>query len=193
MLTEGLKLFIYEAGSTLTYYTWVSSAAIYAISVMHMDAHEAFTMSCYAQVIYLVLLPFIARLSDFIGRKITTLISLLGIAITIFPLWGLISTAPWTLLVAQTVGLILVGFITGAKPAAVSEQVPTRYRTKLFGFFISLAMAFFGGTASYISTRLASIEKGWLFNVYLIVIALIASVIVSTWKNNTGKPMSEIE
>lgn len=108
MLTEGLKLFIYEAGSTLTYYTWVSSAAIYAISVMHMDAHEAFTMSCYAQVIYLVLLPFIARLSDFIGRKITTLISLLGIAITIFPLWGLISTAPWTLLVAQTVGLILV-------------------------------------------------------------------------------------
>jgi MFS transporter, MHS family, alpha-ketoglutarate permease len=193
MFKEGIKLFMYEAGSTLTYYTWVSSAAIYAISVKRMDAHEAFTMSCYAQVIYLVLLPFIARLSDFIGRKITTLVSLLGIAITIFPLWGMISDAPWTLLVTQTIGLILVGFITGAKPAAVSEQVPTRYRTKLFGFFISLAVAFFGGTASYISTWLASIEKGWLFNVYLIVIALIASVIVSTWKNNTGKPMDEIE
>jgi MHS family alpha-ketoglutarate permease-like MFS transporter len=140
-----------------------------------------------------VALPVIGRLSDFIGRKVTTLISLIGIAITIFPLWGMISTEPWTLLVAQTIGLVLVGFITGAKPAAVSEQVPTRYRTKLFGFFISLAVAFFGGTASYFSTWLASIHKAWLFNVYLVVIALIASVVVLNWKNNTGKPLYDIE
>ncbi|MEI6000741.1 MFS transporter [Paraburkholderia bengalensis] len=193
LFKEGIKLFMYEAGSTLTYYTWVSSAAIYAMSVKHMNAHDAFTMSCIAQVVYLVALPVIGRLSDFIGRKVTTLISLIGIAITIFPLWGMITTEPWTLLVAQTIGLVLVGFITGAKPAAVSEQVPTRYRTKLFGFFISLAVAFFGGTASYFSTWLASIQKAWLFNVYLVVIALIASVVVLNWKNNTGKPLYDIE
>jgi MHS family alpha-ketoglutarate permease-like MFS transporter len=193
LFREGIKLFMYEAGSTLTYYTWVSSAAIYAISVKHMDAHDAFTMSCIAQVVYLVVLPAIGRLSDFIGRKVTTLISLLGIALTIFPLWGMISAAPWTLLVTQTIGLVLVAFITGAKPAAVSEQVPTRYRTKLFGFFISLAVAFFGGTASYFSTWLAAIDKAWLFNVYLIVIAVIASVVVLNWKNNTGRPMRDIE
>ncbi|WP_248558411.1 MFS transporter [Paraburkholderia terrae] len=193
LFKEGIKLFTYEAGSTLTYYTWVSSAAIYAISVRHMNPHDAFTMSCIAQVVYLAALPAIGRLSDFIGRKVTTLISLIGIAITIFPLWGMISAAPWTLLVAQTIGLVLVGFITGAKPAAISEQVPTRYRTKLFGFFISLAVAFFGGTASYFSTWLAASDKAWLFNVYLIVIALIASAVVFNWKNNTGKPMGDIE
>lgn len=192
LLVEGLKLFIYEAGSTLTYYTWVTSAAIYAISVRHMDAHAAFMMSCIAQVIYIVSLPLIGMLSDRIGRKATTLISLLGIAVTIFPLWHMITASPVTLLVTQTVGLLLVAFITGSKPAAISEQVPTRYRTRLFGFFISLAVAFFGGTASYFNTWLYSIGKGILFNVYLIVVAIIASVAVLTWKDNKGKPLDQI-
>ncbi|RQT01305.1 MFS transporter [Burkholderia contaminans] len=193
VVREGLKLFVYEAGSTLTYYTWVTSAAIYAISVKHMDAHRAFTMSCIAQVIYLIALPLIGRLSDFTGRKVTTLISLLGISITIFPLWSLISSEPWTLLVTQSVGLVLVAFITGSKPAAISEQVPTRYRTRLFGFFISLAVAFFGGTASYLNAWLYSVDKGQLFNVYLIVVAVVASCAVLTWKNNTGVKLDDIE
>jgi hypothetical protein len=50
----------------------------------------------------------------------------------------------------------------------------------------------FDGTASYISIWLASIDKAWFFHVYLIMVALLASVIVPTWKNSTGKPMSEI-
>ncbi|WP_321808792.1 MFS transporter [Burkholderia sp. BCC1993] len=193
VVREGLKLFVYEAGSTLTYYTWVTSAAIYAISVKHMDPHRAFAMSCIAQVIYLIALPLIGRLSDFTGRKVTTLISLLGISITIFPLWSLISSEPWTLLVTQSVGLVLVAFITGSKPAAISEQVPTRYRTRLFGFFISLAVAFFGGTASYLNAWLYSINRGQLFNVYLIVVAVAASCAVLTWKNNTGVKLDDIE
>ncbi|MCA8244753.1 MFS transporter [Burkholderia sp. AU32262] len=193
VIREGLKLFVYEAGSTLTYYTWVTSAAIYAITVKHMDPHRAFTMSCIAQVIYLIVLPLIGRLSDYTGRKVTTLISLLGISITIFPLWSLISSEPWTLLATQSIGLVLVAFITGSKPAAISEQVPTRYRTRLFGFFISLAVALFGGTASYLNAWLYSIQKGQLFNVYLIVVAIIASCAVVTWKNNTGVKLDDIE
>lgn len=46
VLQHGVRLFLYEAGSTLTYYTWVTSAAIYAISVKGMEAHSAFMMSC---------------------------------------------------------------------------------------------------------------------------------------------------
>jgi MHS family alpha-ketoglutarate permease-like MFS transporter len=72
------------------------------------------------------------------------LISLLGIAATLFPLWGLISSEPWTLMMAQTAGLLLVGFITGCKPASISEQIPTRYRTRMFGVCISLGVAVFG-------------------------------------------------
>ena len=51
---------------------------------------------------------------------------------------------------------------------------------------------FFGGTASYFNTWLYSIGKGILFNVYLIVVAIIASVAVLTWKDNKGKPLDQI-
>lgn len=189
----GFRLFLYEAGATLTYYTWVSSAAIYAISIQGMPANKAFVVSCIAQVIYLMFLPVAGWLSDRWGRKTCTLISLVGIAATVLPLWQLMSAEPWTLAVAQTCGLLLIAFITGSKPAAISEQIPTQYRTRMFGICISLGIAIFGGTASYLSTWLYSSGIGWIFNVYLIAVCLISCIVVLMWKNNTGRPMEEIE
>lgn len=192
VLIEGVRLFFVEAGSTVTYYTWVTSAAVYAIGIVGMDPAAAFTMSAIAQVFYVLALPLLGHLSDRIGRRTLFLTSLIGISATIFPLWSLISTEPWTLLVAQGVGLLLVGCITGLKPAAISEQIPTRYRTRMFGVSISLGVAIFGGTASYLSTWLYGIGIGWVFNIYVIVLALIASAIVITWRRNTGIQLEEV-
>lgn len=192
IMRSGLKLFWYEAGSTLTFYTWVTCAAIYAINIQKMPAKDAFIMSCIAQVIYLICLPFQGLLSDYIGRKNNTLITYIGSALLLFPLWSLISNEPWTLLVAQSIGLFTMGFLMSCKPAAMSEQIPTKYRTKFFGFFMSLAVTIFGGTASYINTWLYSIDKGWVFNIYLIVISLIATLAVLTWKNNKGIDLNKI-
>jgi MHS family alpha-ketoglutarate permease-like MFS transporter len=64
------------------------SLDLHAISVKGMDPRSAFTMSCIAQVIYLVFLPISGWISDQWGRKISALISLLGIADMLFPLCG---------------------------------------------------------------------------------------------------------
>jgi len=192
VFVEGVRLFFVEAGATVTYYTWVTSASVYAIGVVGMDAGAAFTVSAIAQVIYVIALPFLGRLSDLWGRKALVLISLIGVAVTIYPLWGLISTEPWTLFVAQGVGLLLVGCITGSKPAAISEQIPNRYRTRVFGVSISLGVALFGGTASYLSTWLYGIGFGWVFNLYVIALAAVASAIVFTWRNNTGIALKDV-
>lgn len=192
VIIEGIRLFFVEAGATVTYYTWVTSAAVYAIGVVGMDPGAAFTASAIAQVIYVLALPLLGRLSDIWGRKTLVLISLLGVAATIYPLWNLISTEPWTLLVAQGAGLLLVGCVTGSKPAAISEQIPNRYRTRMFGISISLGVAVFGGTASYLSTWLYGIGMGWVFNLYVIALAAVASAIVFTWRNNTGIPLEDV-
>lgn len=192
VVVAGVKLFLYESGSTLTYYTWVTSAAIYAIGIEKMDPGSAFIVSAIAQVVYIAFLPVSGWLSDQWGRKVPTLISLLGIGITVYPLWGLISDEPWTLLVAQTAGLLLVAFITGSKPAAISEQIPSRYRTRVFGVSISLGVALFGGTASYLSTWLYAEGIGWMFKVYVTIVAIVASIVVLTWKNNKGIPLDQV-
>lgn len=193
VLRTGLRLFFYEAGSTLTYYIWVTCVAIYAITQQKMDAHDAFVMSCFAQVVYLIFLPIQGWLSDKIGRKNSTLISFIGSGTLLFPLWGLIGPEPWTLFVAQAAGLVLVGFLTSSKPAAMSEQIPTRYRTKLFGIFMSLSIAVFGGTASYVNAWLYSKDMGWLFNVYGVIICVIATLVVLTWKDNRGIDLDKVE
>lgn len=191
-LKTGMKLFFYEAGSTLTYYIWVTCVAIYAITHKQMDPHDAFVMSALAQIVYIVCLPIQGWFSDIIGRKASTLISFTGSGLLLFPLWGLISHEPWTLFVAQAVGLVMVGFLTSNKPAAMSEQIPTRYRTKLFGIFMSLAIAVFGGTASYLNAWMYSKDIGWMFNVYGVVICIIAIGIVLTWKNNKGIDLDKV-
>ena len=96
------------------------------------------------------------------------------------------------MLVAQTAGLLLVAFITGSKPAAISEQIPNRYRTRIFGVSISLGVAICGGTASYLSTWLYSIGSGWVFNIYVIAVAAVSSVVVLKWENNTGIPLEQV-
>ncbi|WP_048765756.1 MFS transporter [Acinetobacter sp. 243_ASPC] len=193
IMKVGIKLFFYEAGSTLTFYTWVTCAAIYAMGIQKMPAKDAFMMSCIAQVIYLICLPFQGRLSDYIGRNNNSLITYIGSSLLLFPLWSLISSEPWTLLVAQSVGLFTMVFLMSCKPAAMSEQIPTKYRTNFLGFFMSLAVTIFGGTASYVNTWLYSIDKGWIFNVYLIVVSIIASIAVLTWKNNKGIDLDNVK
>ncbi len=192
ILATGFKTFFYVAGATLTYYIWVTCVSIYAISHMKMDPHGAFVMSCFAQVVYLVFLPLQGWLSDKIGRKACALISFAGSALLLFPLWSLITDAPWTLFIAQAIGLVFVGFMTGSKPAAISEQIPTRYRTRVLGIFMSLAIAIFGGTASYINAWMYLNDLGWLFNVYTIIVCILAIIAVLTWKNNKGIALDKI-
>ena len=192
-LRTGFKLFLYEAGSTITFYTWVVCVSIYAITYQGMDPKSAFFVSCCAQVIYIICLPFQGLLSDYIGRKKTTLITYVGCALVMFPLWNIISSEPWTLFVAQTIGLVLIGFLMSCKAATMSEQIPTKYRTKMLGFFMSLAIALFGGTASYINTWLYSTDRGWMFSAYLIIICIVAFFVVVQWKDNTGIPLDQIK
>lgn len=192
ILVNGVKVFFYVAGATLTYYIWVTCVSIYAISHLKMDPHGAFVMSCFAQVVYLLCLPIQGWLSDRIGRKACALISFAGSGILLFPLWNFITDAPWTLFVAQAVGLVFVGFMTGSKPAAISEQIPTRYRTKILGIFMSLSIAIFGGTASYINAWMYLNDLGWLFNVYAMVICFLACVMVLAWKNNKGIDLDKV-
>ena len=192
-LRTGCRLFLYEAGSTITFYTWVVCVSIYAITQKGMDPKSAFLMSCLAQLIYILCLPMQGWLSDKIGRKKTILISYAGCAVTIFPLWALISNEPWTLFAAQTVGLIFIGFSMSCKAAAISEQVPTQYRTKMIGVFTSLSSALFGGTASYINTWLYSNQMGWMFSLYLIMICCISFIGVLLWKDRSGVPLDQIK
>src|SRR5699024_12414228 len=51
VVQSGVMLFFYEAGATLTYYTWVTSAPVYATGIQGMNDADAFIASPNAHVV----------------------------------------------------------------------------------------------------------------------------------------------
>lgn len=188
----GAKLFFYEAGTTVVYYTWTSFAAVFAITFHHMDPASAFLASVFAQLIYLAALPVGGWLSDRIGRKTVTFTFFGAFVIATFPLTGMINQQPWTLFVAQSTALVLIALVAGSKPAVISEQVSNRYRTKMLGFFTSLSIAVFGGTAPLLNSWLYGAGLGWIFNGYIILLCLTGLAIVTTWRETKGIDLRDV-
>ena len=192
LVLRGFKLMLYEGGTNVVYYTWTSFAAVFAITYHDMNAASAFLASVFAQLIYIAAIPIGGFLADKWGRKPVTLIFYGAFIIGIFPLMGMITDEPWTLFVAQSIALVFIALVAGSKPAVLSELLPTRYRTRMLGFALSLAVAIFGGTAPYLNQWLYGEEIGWAFNVYIIVLCLIGMAVVSTWRETKGVPLQDI-
>lgn len=187
-----IKLFLFEAGQSVLFYTWLSFAAVFAIA-RGMNASQAFLASVLAQLVFIVALPVCGWLSDRIGRKPLLISSYSAFIVLTFPLTGMITTAPWTLFVAQSIGLIVLALGVGHKPAVLSEQIPNRYRTRVMGFANSMGVAIFGGTAPYLNQWLSGNGQGWLFNLYVLIACAIGIVVASTFRETKGIDLRDIK
>lgn len=193
IFTKSVEVFFYMAGTTLPYYIWSSFAATYAISQKGMDPAGAFTASLGAMAVNLALVPVMGLLADRIGRRIPVLVYALATAALTVPLFGMIDDNPRNLFIAQALMMGLSACIAGTQPAMLSEQVPTRYRTLIMGTAMPLAVAVFGGTAPYVNTWLSSHDMFWLFDAYIITMALGTAIVVGfRWKETKGILLTDV-
>lgn len=186
IFSRAVQIFFYMAGTTLPYYIWSSYAAVYAISQHGMDPGAAFGASMGALSINIILTPLMGWVSDRIGRRPQVLFYLLATAALTFPMFAIISDAAWTLFVAQSIMMGISACIGGTQAAMLSERVPTKYRALIMGTAMPLAVALFGGTAPYLNTWFNSMERDWAFNVYMIIVCLIAAFVVWRWQETKG-------
>lgn len=193
IVSRAIGLFFYQAGAGLPYYIWTAYAAVFAITQRGMDPTNAFTASVFAQIIYIFVVPLWGYVSDRIGRKPVTVFYFVAVAVLTFPLMGMITNEPWTLFVAQAVMLSITGCIGGTMPAIISERIPTRYRARVLGISLPVSVALFGGTAPYLSSWFSSRQMDWVFNLYVVVVVLIAAAVVATWKETKGIDLRNVE
>ena len=99
-----------------------------------MDPSGAYTASLIAQLICLLWLPVCGWLADRYGRKPMVMAFGLGVALAVFPVSHLVTDQPWTLFVAQLIGLLVWALLAAIFPAVVAEQVPTGARAMGVGF-----------------------------------------------------------
>lgn len=166
---------------TLLYYIWLSYMPGYASTTGDVDLQDALAANFIAVAVFMVLLPFMALLSDRIGRKPTMFGFAFGFLVFAYPAFQLLDGAGFgTLLVVELIGVVLLTGYSANCAVIMSEQFPPEVRSTGIGLPYAAAVALFGGTAPYITTWMA--ENGYrdLTWVYVAAAAMVGCVVYAT-------------
>lgn len=188
-----LLMFAMTSGIAAAHYTWTSYVSTFAITQKGMDPDAAYWALVAAQVIAIIALPIFGLVSDHIGRRPMLFAFALLLGLMQFPLTGMISDQGWTLFVAAVGALLIVSISACILTATLSEAFPTRIRTQGIGFAYSLSVAVFGGTAPYLNQLLLSLDIGWAFNVYIIVLCVATGIAALVMKETRGLHLHEVK
>lgn len=168
-----------SAGGSITFYTWLIFAPIYAQVAKGQDATSALAAGLLAQVVFLVAVPSFGLLSDRVGRKPLLYAFGLGFVVLAYPLDAMIDGTFVTLFLAMSVALVVMACLFAVNGAVWAEVFPTHTRAAGVAFPLSFATAIFGGTAPYLNTYLSGNGMHHLFVGYLVAVA--ALTLLTAW------------
>lgn len=163
----------------VTYYMWLTYLPAYTNLTTGLDLGVATGVTSISLLLFIVLLPFTAMLADKFGRRTTMLICTVGNFVLILPLMLLLQKGSFTsMLIVALVGVTLQAFASGTLTALYSELFPSHVRTVGVGFAYAFTGAIFGGTTPLIMEFFGSRGNYLFAPIYIMVLALIATVVI---------------
>lgn len=129
-----------------------------------------------AMFFLLWIMPVAGWASDRVGRRPVLLSGVIGLGVSVYPLFVLIDQGnPWVILASQCVFAVFVGILYGVMPATMGELFPTSVRYSAVGLGYNLAFALFCGTSPLVSTYLIKQTHALTAPaIYLMVLALVS-------------------
>ena len=107
--------------------------------------------------VMMILIPFMARLSDRVGRRPMLIGAGLGVALLSYPLVWMMHTDHWLpILASQLVFAVLIAAYSAANPAAMVESFPSKVRISAMSISFNISFALFGGTIPMIASWLVN-------------------------------------
>jgi MHS family proline/betaine transporter-like MFS transporter len=184
LLCIGLVLIL-----NVAYYTVLSYLPSYLTQVLHMNGKHSLTFLVATMIAMMVVITFIGRLSDRVGRKPVMLASFLGFIFLSFPaFWLLMQGVMWMTIAGLAILGLLVVMLAATMPAALPAIFPTRIRYGGFAISYNVSTSLFGGTAPLVITWLIK-ETGndFIPAFYLMLAATIALVPLALIRETAGR------
>ncbi len=172
-------------------YVMIVFMPTYAVKTLHINGGDALLSATLANVVVMVLTPFMGALSDKVGRR--PMIGACGILYLIagYPLYLLVGNGTFqTLLIAQLIVACIQSLYTGTIPVILSEMFPTRVRYTALSLSYGFSVAIFGGFAPFVASWLIATSGSPLSPAYLVMAAGAASAVaIWTMKECMNDPL----
>ncbi len=159
-------------------YVMIVYMPTYAQKTLHIDASNALLSATLANLLVMLLTPFMGALSDKIGRRPMIATASILYLVLGYPLYMLVSAGTFVaLLAAQLVVAVIQSFYTGTIPVILAEMFPTRVRYTALSVSYGFSVAIFGGFSPFAATYLISATGNPLAPAYLVMAAGLASAL----------------
>ncbi|AWN15805.1 MFS transporter [Salinisphaera sp. LB1] len=176
----------------IAYYIVLTYLPSYFEKHLHFSTAESLEMLIAVYIGMMIVIGFVGRISDRIGRKPIIITSGIGFILLSYPVFWLFSTGN---MVYTFVGLGVLAFLTvllsGTMPSTLPSIFPTRIRNGGFAISYNFSTSAFGGTAPYVVTALmGATGNQYMPAFYLMLAGAIGVATVLTIRETAGVPLA---
>ncbi|UAL30845.1 MFS transporter [Nocardioides rotundus] len=158
-------------------YTLLAYMPSYLEATINLSSSQSLIVPIVGQLAMMLVLPFVGALSDRTGRKPMWMVSLVGLAVLIIPLYHLMAQG----YVQAMIAFAILGLLYTPQLATISATFPAMFPThvRYAGLAIgyNVATALFGGTAPSVNQGLIDATGDSLFPAYYMVAACLVGIV----------------
>jgi MFS transporter, MHS family, proline/betaine transporter len=185
LICMGLVLFL-----NIVDYTLLSYMPTYLHSTINLTENGALIMTIIVYAAMMVVITFVGRVSDRVGRKPVWAVSGFGFIVLSWPMFWLMSKGSWALTIIgfAVLALLLVlqlGIISATFPALF----PTQIRYAGFAISYNISTALFGGTAPFVNDYMIPRTSAYWPAFYMMAAAVIGLIALRFAPETAGASM----
>jgi len=154
-------------------YTLLTYMPTYLEQTIGLSTSMSLIVPVIGMLSMIVFLPFAGLASDRFGRKPMWWLSLVGLFVTVVPMFLLMATGP----VGAVVGFAVLGLLYVPQLATISAMFPTQVRFAGFAIAYNVSTALFGGTAPALNDWLVNTTGNNLVPAFYMMVACVVGAV----------------
>lgn len=169
-------------------YILIAYTTTYLVKEAGFLLKDALTINFLALLTMTVLIPFFGLLSDLVGRKPVFLSGVVGLLVLAIPLFWLLSSGSWWLVLTSELAFaLLLSPMNATVPTILAEMFPTPIRASGLSIGYNIGQAFFGGTVPLVALGLVQLTGNNLAPAYYVVIWAMLVIFAARYTEETSK------